>query len=147
MTPHSPAGLQDFHYSGGQYVFICIPEISLFEWHPFSISSSPDQPLVTLHVRALGSWTRALHKLALKKLARANEGGECTASTVTTTTSSAMIEGPYGSVACDIHGARHDMFMLIRYVCMCVCVWGGVSSSGQPTSEPRQFPSTLWGYT
>ena len=27
-----------FHFRGGQYVFLCVPELSLFEWHPFSIS-------------------------------------------------------------------------------------------------------------
>jgi predicted ferric reductase len=32
---------KNFDYKAGQYVFIAIPALSYFEWHPFSISSSP----------------------------------------------------------------------------------------------------------
>ena len=66
LLPPRPRPTQDFQYSGGQYCFICIPAVSLFEWHPFSLSSHPSQDTVFLHVRALGDWTRALHKLASK---------------------------------------------------------------------------------
>ena len=136
--PLPPPLPQDFHYSGGQYCFLCIPEISLFEWHPFSISSAPHQPTVTLHVRVLGSWTRALHKLALKKQARAASlGGDglSTNNATTVLTAGALMEGPCGSVAVDIHGPRHDMFMLIRFVCA-----RGGSCPGQPSDEDMQFP-------
>ena len=60
------SGLQDFQYSGGQYCFICIPALSVLEWHPFSLSSHPSQDSVFLHVRALGDWTKSLHALASK---------------------------------------------------------------------------------
>ena len=30
-----------FEYVGGQYAFICVPAISLWQWHPFSLSSHP----------------------------------------------------------------------------------------------------------
>ena len=47
-------------YYGGQYVFINIPSISLFQWHPFSLSSAPFEQDCMLHVRVLGNWTQAL---------------------------------------------------------------------------------------
>ena len=31
-----------FHYSPGDWVFIKIPKIAAFEWHPFTISSAPE---------------------------------------------------------------------------------------------------------
>jgi predicted ferric reductase len=34
--------------------------ISRQEWHPFTISSSPDQEYLTFHIRIVGDWTRAL---------------------------------------------------------------------------------------
>ena len=34
---------RDFKYKSGQYCFICVPGVSLFEWHPFSLSSSPHE--------------------------------------------------------------------------------------------------------
>ena len=30
-----------FEFEMGQYVFLNFPEISLYQWHPFTISSSP----------------------------------------------------------------------------------------------------------
>ncbi|KAJ3047295.1 hypothetical protein HK097_011660 [Rhizophlyctis rosea] len=54
----------NFQYAPGQYVFICIPKISPFEWHPYSISSSPHQSTMSVHIRALGNWSRKVAKLA-----------------------------------------------------------------------------------
>ena len=40
-----------FKYTGGQYVFMCVPEISIYEWHPISISPSLSQSQVRFHIR------------------------------------------------------------------------------------------------
>ena len=32
-----------FKYSAGDYVFLQIPDLAAFEWHPFSISSAPEE--------------------------------------------------------------------------------------------------------
>lgn len=32
-----------FHFHPGDYVFVNIPVIARFEWHPFTISSAPEQ--------------------------------------------------------------------------------------------------------
>eukprot|EP00038_Savillea_parva_P018065 m.22326 g.22326 ORF g.22326 m.22326 type:complete len:1212 (+) comp3975_c0_seq2:424-4059(+) len=42
----------------GQYMFLNFPALSLTEWHPFSVSSGPDEDFVELHIRALGDHTR-----------------------------------------------------------------------------------------
>lgn len=34
---------QFFHFKPGDYVYINIPEIAKYEWHPFTISSAPEQ--------------------------------------------------------------------------------------------------------
>ncbi|KAG6623879.1 Superoxide-generating NADPH oxidase heavy chain subunit A [Phytophthora cinnamomi] len=52
-----------FEYKAGQYVFVCVPEISMLEWHPFSISSSPTEVTVTLHIKVVGDWTHQLRQL------------------------------------------------------------------------------------
>ncbi|KAE8898444.1 hypothetical protein PF001_g16636 [Phytophthora fragariae] len=56
---HADTG-SSFKYEAGQYVFICVPKLSLLEWHPFTISSSPHEVLVTIHIKALGDWTKKL---------------------------------------------------------------------------------------
>ena len=59
-----------FQYRAGQYLFICVPAISRFEWHPFTLTSCPEEPdHLSLHVRSLGNWTRALHQF-VKQLER-----------------------------------------------------------------------------
>jgi hypothetical protein len=47
-------------YEAGQYVFINIPTIALGEWHPFTLSSGPDQDYLEVHVKALGDFTNRM---------------------------------------------------------------------------------------
>jgi len=59
LTIKRPDG---FKYSPGDWVFARIPEIATYEWHPFTISSAPEDPKhVTLHIRAVGQWTNRLY--------------------------------------------------------------------------------------
>jgi predicted ferric reductase len=76
---------------------ICIPKISMFQFHPFSLSTSPHQDAVSLHVRSLGNWTTALANLADKQ--REIE---------------ILIEGPYGNLSIDLESdTRYKMILLI----------------------------------
>jgi hypothetical protein len=85
-----------FSYQAGQYCFIMIPEISSYEFHPFSISSSPNEDKISFHIRALGDWTKRLcdHVKAGKSL-------------------SSRIEGPYGQLAVNIEDPSYNIFILI----------------------------------
>ena len=86
----------NFFYNPGQYVNIAIPELSIFQWHPFSISSSPFQDIVTIHIKRLGKWTGRLCDLAKEK------------SEVTF-----WLEGPYGSLSINLGGNRYEIVVLI----------------------------------
>ena len=83
-----PAG---WNYLPGQYCFVHLNALSprVLEWHPFTISSAPHEPFLTLHVRSAGDWTSALHELA-----DADDGiqGATNAGTV-------LLDGPYGSAS------------------------------------------------
>jgi len=51
-------------YKTGDWLSINIPKIAYFEWHAFTISSSPEMPnVLTLHIKVVGSWTTALQKM------------------------------------------------------------------------------------
>ena len=52
------------NHQEGQYIFIKAPIISKIQWHPFTISSPPDQKTLTLHIRNMGdgSWTDRLQQ-------------------------------------------------------------------------------------
>lgn len=47
-------------YKVGQYVFVNFPELSLHEWHPFSVASAPNDAFVDLYIRALGDHTEKI---------------------------------------------------------------------------------------
>lgn len=51
-----------FFFKAGQYVFLKCPHLSETEWHPFSITAAPDDPYVSLHIKQVGDWTKALAK-------------------------------------------------------------------------------------
>ncbi|CAF1087428.1 unnamed protein product [Brachionus calyciflorus] len=53
----------NFKFKSGDYLFIKIPKIARFEWHPFTISSAPElKDELWLHVRSLGNWTNKLYE-------------------------------------------------------------------------------------
>ena len=49
-----------FKYTAGQWLFIQIPELSSLQWHPFTITSAPEDPYVSIHIRQVGDWTQGL---------------------------------------------------------------------------------------
>jgi len=91
QQPHEPAveitiHPKPFDYMPGQFVKICIPAISMFEYHSVSISSAPqDEQGLTVHFRALGDWTSKLVELAK-----------------TTKETKVWLEGPYGALSFDL---------------------------------------------
>ena len=95
--PKTSAAGKTFNYSGGQYIFIMIPQLSVFEWHPFSISSAPYQDTVSVHIRVLGDWTQRLHDLA------ASESKEM----------KVYIEGPVGAPSLDLDSDRYKCVFLL----------------------------------
>ncbi|XP_061138268.1 NADPH oxidase 5-like isoform X1 [Syngnathus typhle] len=54
---------QFFQFKPGDYVYINIPVIAKYEWHPFTISSAPEQAdNLWLHIRSMGQWTNRLYE-------------------------------------------------------------------------------------
>jgi NADPH oxidase len=47
-------------YKAGQWLFLQVPDVSSQQWHPFTITSCPFDPYVSVHVRQVGDFTRAL---------------------------------------------------------------------------------------
>ena len=50
-----------FKFKAGDYIYVKIPSIANNEWHPFTISSAPENTKeIHLHIRSLGNWTNKL---------------------------------------------------------------------------------------
>jgi hypothetical protein len=93
-------------YSEGQYAYLCCPALSGFQWHPFTISSAPQEQHVSFHIRVQGrgSWTHALREFfrvlaagspkACLKLAHLEDGSVVPG----------LVHGPTGIPLLRIHG-------------------------------------------
>jgi predicted ferric reductase len=82
-----------FRFGPGDYAFLCVPAIARHEWHPFTISSAPERPELTFHVRSLGNWTAALRR-------RAEEAPDAPGLV-------AYVDGPYGSPSAHIFESKY----------------------------------------
>lgn len=48
-----------FPYEAGQYILLQVPQVSFFQWHPFTISIVSDGE-AQVHIKADGDWTKRL---------------------------------------------------------------------------------------
>lgn len=83
-------------YKVGQYVFVNLPEVNRFQWHPFSITSGPLDDFVEIHVRGLGDFTKEVLVHGSKP------GAQLTI----------RVDGPYGNP----HPVTHLRFPVLIFV-------------------------------
>ncbi|XP_076933478.1 respiratory burst oxidase homolog protein C-like [Bidens hawaiensis] len=106
---------QGFKYKSGQYMFVNCKDVSPFEWHPFSITSSPGDDYLSVHIRTLGDWTRQLKTVfsqvcqppanGKSGLLRADFQGD------NPNFPKILIDGPYGAPAQDYK--KYDVVLLV----------------------------------
>ncbi|MCO5605680.1 hypothetical protein L7F22_059863 [Adiantum nelumboides] len=106
-----------FKYKSGQYIFLKCPNISPFEWHPFSITSAPADDYVSVHIRTSGDWTQELKRVFSEVCERpvggksgllrrdAMPGGE------DRKMPRILLDGPYGAPAQDYK--KYDVMLLV----------------------------------
>lgn len=107
-------------YVAGQWLFLQVPEISAFQWHPFTISSAPDDPYLSIHVRQVGDFTRALGErlgatpsltASLTEKGKSDDFVDITQVRSSTGLPLVRIDGPYGAPAQDVFSC--DVAILI----------------------------------
>ncbi|NWV26558.1 NOX5 oxidase, partial [Origma solitaria] len=118
---------ESFRFQPGDYVFLNIPAIAAYEWHPFSISSAPEQPeTLWLHIRALGQWTNKLYEyfqqLELSSLEpelpgkgrsweRVSGGSAGMGDTHRSCSVKCYLDGPYGTPSRRIFTSEHAVLI------------------------------------
>lgn len=50
-------------YRSGQWLFLQVPAVSGQQWHPFTITSCPADPYISVHIRQVGDFTKQLAAL------------------------------------------------------------------------------------
>lgn len=133
----------------GQYIFICCPEISYFQWHPFTLTSAPEEDFISVHIRVAGDFTTAFAK-ALgcdfdKK--KAIEAGSTTVSPpLNRSLPRVMIDGPFGSASEDF--LNYETILLVGggigvtpFASILKHIWYRMNnlSSGKPTRLSKVY--------
>eukprot|EP01064_Diplonema_japonicum_P004699 TRINITY_DN13087_c0_g1_i1.p1 TRINITY_DN13087_c0_g1~~TRINITY_DN13087_c0_g1_i1.p1 ORF type:complete len:451 (+),score=72.11 TRINITY_DN13087_c0_g1_i1:66-1418(+) len=92
--------MADVKYAPGQYAFIAVPAVGIFEWHPISFSSAPcEGPNAKFHIRCNGGWGQRL--LAVARNTKPEE------------VFTVYVDGPYGSCALDIESGKYEHFLFV----------------------------------
>lgn len=86
-----------FQYKAGFYAFIRIKMLNKFEYHPFTISSSPMEKNFTMHVRSLGDWTGELNELIKDRQQKGEPDDQI----------SVECHGPYGAASDQVFQVEH----------------------------------------
>ncbi|KAJ6663254.1 hypothetical protein lerEdw1_010390, partial [Lerista edwardsae] len=89
-------GMKGFRMEVGQYVFLNCPHLSRLEWHPFTLTSAPEEDFFSVHIRAAGDWTEALIETFVQP--------ELQAPTI-------KVDGPFGTASEDVF--QYEVAMLI----------------------------------
>lgn len=81
------------------YLFLNVPEISRFQWHPFTITSTPEEGFISVHIRLLGNWCHQLANLvgAFKQGVPSQNHASLPA---------LRVDGPFGAPAEDLYDYR-----------------------------------------
>ncbi|XP_011478240.1 NADPH oxidase 1 [Oryzias latipes] len=87
-----------FKMEVGQYVFLNCPSISQLEWHPFTMTSAPEEDFFSVHIRSAGDWTDQLID-TMQKLPEGAQGPKM------------GVDGPFGTASEDVFD--YEVSMLV----------------------------------
>ncbi|KAF9078347.1 NADPH oxidase [Rhodocollybia butyracea] len=99
----------------GQYIFINCPELSYFQWHPFTLTSAPEEDYISVHIRAVGDWTSALANVLGCNFDKKDKDtvvvGTDTNPPLNRTLPRVMVDGPFGSASEDF--LKYETVLLV----------------------------------
>ncbi|KAF2125433.1 hypothetical protein P153DRAFT_300187 [Dothidotthia symphoricarpi CBS 119687] len=88
-VPHT----RPWDYKAGQYVFVQVPQISRWQWHPFTVSTCINNTM-QVHIKADGDWTNELRDIAKAGNTKAIKVG---------------LDGPFGAPAQRFYDFEYSM--------------------------------------
>jgi len=89
----------------GQYIFLNCPEISFWQWHPFTLTSAPEEDYISVHIRVVGDFTQAIAEALGCDLSSKAEVPEekVKEQALKNVLPRIMIDGPFGSASEDFY--------------------------------------------
>ncbi|KAG9249183.1 ferric reductase NAD binding domain-containing protein [Calycina marina] len=112
----------------GQYIFFCCPEVSVWQYHPFTLTSAPEEDYISIHMRMVGDFTKAVGKTLGCEIDRPKPGAKVDASQVVSVNKNGpgsekadpairrvlpriYIDGPFGSASEDVF--KYEIAILV----------------------------------
>nr|GAT55945.1 predicted protein [Mycena chlorophos] len=99
----------------GEYIFINCPEISYFQWHPFTLTSAPQEDYISIHIRVEGDFTTALAKAVGcnfdKSKDKYGDSQVITTQTLNRALPRVMVDGPFGT--CSEEFMNYETVLLV----------------------------------
>lgn len=112
----------------GQYIFFCCPEVSVWQYHPFTLTSAPEENYISIHMRMVGDFTKAVgrtlgcdidkprgdsknassHLVSVNKIGSEAQGVDPAISRILPRV---YIDGPFGSASEDVF--KYEIAMLV----------------------------------
>ncbi|KAG7127794.1 Superoxide-generating NADPH oxidase heavy chain subunit A like protein [Verticillium longisporum] len=95
----------------GQYIFFCCPAVSIWQYHPFTLTSAPEEDYISIHMRVVGDFTRAVStvlgcefdkKKDGSKVVGVNGDGSDVDPALRRVLPRVYIDGPFGSASEDV---------------------------------------------
>ncbi|KAH9809988.1 ferric reductase NAD binding domain-containing protein [Melampsora americana] len=95
----------------GQYVYLKCPEVSFWQWHPFTLTSAPEEDYISVHIRCVGDFTTNFALALGCQFSNSNESlkestktefGNPNKPTTNRILPRVMIDGPFGSASEDV---------------------------------------------
>ncbi|KAK3689644.1 ferric reductase NAD binding domain-containing protein [Podospora appendiculata] len=95
----------------GQYIFFCCPAVSLWQYHPFTLTSAPEEDYISIHMRVVGDFTKAVaetlgcefgKKGESSKVVGVNPENEEVDPALRRVLPRVYIDGPFGSASEDV---------------------------------------------
>ncbi|KAL9673311.1 hypothetical protein QQ045_029567 [Rhodiola kirilowii] len=122
---------EGYIYRSGMYIFIQCPQISPYEWHPFSLTSGPDDEYLSVHIRTVGDWSYHLYSLFQETILSGSRRFP-----------RIYIDGPYGAASQD--HVKYDTVLLIGLgigITPFISVLKDMISNHQKRSDNKKSPS------
>lgn len=93
----------------GQFLCLCIPRVSIFEYHAYSICSAPSDDHINILISRKGMWTKKL----VKCLEKQQSGNDKLDSTIASASMRVLFHGPVGKIGLDWQSTRYESFVLV----------------------------------
>lgn len=134
----------------GQYIFLCCPEVSIWQYHPFTLTSAPEEDHLSVHVRMTGNFTKALGKaLGCTLDAKPANRADKTKSRVVSMAPGGLqkmlpriyLDGPFGSASEDVFKFETAVLVgagigVTPFASILKSIWYRMSST-EPQSQTR----------